>query len=117
MRRAETMEIAAAIYDKLRFVTLIITGRITQHLTNFSLSEIFGGDIKMATASATHIEPILRESVDPVIDKQYEEKVMLKKRIPKASENINTRGVRVDVYLRPNPSFNWFPMGGAFPTP
>lgn len=71
----------------------------------------------MATASSAHIEPILRESVDPTISKAFEEKQTLKKRIAVGSENINTRGIRVDIELSPNPSFNWMSVGGTFAVP
>jgi hypothetical protein len=71
----------------------------------------------MATATSATLEPAMLESVESVLDKQFEERRKVGKLFGTTDKAINTLGLRVSMYIRPNPSFNWFPEGGGYATP
>ncbi len=70
----------------------------------------------MSTLNASTLEPTLIEVVEKTLEKHFEESRTLTKRV-KTGEKINTRGIRIPVYVSPSQSFNWFPEAGAYATP
>lgn len=71
----------------------------------------------MATMNSAQLEPTMVESIEKALQKHFEESAVITKRVKKGDVDINTRGIRVPVYIRPNPSFGWHPEAGAFATP
>jgi hypothetical protein len=73
----------------------------------------------MATYSMIDLEPVLREIVFPQITPQFEEDdTLLLDRIGEGKgERINSRGVRIPLYIFPNASNGHFSEAGAFPVP
>lgn len=60
-------------------------------------------------------EAVFRQSVDPVIEKAREEATFIEGLIPLGKEEINMRGVDLNLEIEPNPSWGFFSRGGALP--
>lgn len=71
----------------------------------------------MSTANAAQLDPALLEPVEPILSKHFEENRTVTKRIATSDKKMNTRGIRVPVYIRPATSFAWFPEGGSHAPP
>lgn len=70
----------------------------------------------MATMQSAQLEPAMIEAVDKTLNKHFEEKIKVTKRVSEGGP-INTRGRRVVMYIDGNNSFNWFSEAGAYATP
>lgn len=70
----------------------------------------------MSTLQSAQLEPAMLEAVDETLNKHFEEKVIVTKRV-KEGGPINTRGRRVVMYIDANASFNWFSEAGAYAPP
>jgi hypothetical protein len=56
---------------------------------------------------SAQLEPAMLEAVDETLNKHFEEKVKITKRVTEGGP-INTRGRRTVMYIDANASFNWF---------
>lgn len=70
----------------------------------------------MSTMQSAQLEPAMLEAVDETLNKHFEEKVKITKRVTEGGP-INTRGRRTVMYIDANASFNWFSESGAYATP